>query len=138
MRRVRMLACAHVCALLVAVVHGTTGAQADRPRAFASPEEAVRALIDAARQANLDQMLAIFGPDGRELAATSNPADARMNLKVFAVAAKEQMRLDNAGPNRKILVIGNEDWPFPVPLVRAADGWRFDTAAGKEEILARR
>lgn len=138
MRRVRMLACAHACALLVAAFHVTTGAQADRPRTFATPEEAVRALVDAAKQANLDLMLAIFGPDGRELASTSDPATARMNLKVFAVAAKEQMRLDDDGPNRKILVIGNEDWPFPVPLVKAADGWRFDTAAGKDEILARR
>jgi hypothetical protein len=48
------------------------------------------------------------------------------------------MRLVDDGPSRKTLVIGNEDWPFPVPLVKAADGWRFDTAAGKEEILARR
>ena len=135
--RARILACAHICAVLVAALVVTTGAQTDRPRAFASPEEAVRALVDAARQANLDLLLAIFGPDGRELAATSNPATARTNLKVFTVAAAEQMRLDDDGPNRKILVVGNENWPFPVPLVKAADGWRFDTAAGKEEILSR-
>jgi hypothetical protein len=61
-----------------------------------------------------------------------------MNLKVFTVAAAERRRLDDEGPNRKTLVVGNEDWPFPVPLVKAADGWRFDTAAGKEEILVRR
>ena len=57
---------------------------------------------------------------------------------MFTVAAGEQWRLADAGPNRKTLVIGNEDWPFPVPLVKAASGWRFDTAAGKEEVLARR
>jgi hypothetical protein len=133
-----MLACAHVCAVLVAAFPGTTGAQADRPRAFATPEEAIRSLVEAAKQGNFDMMLAIFGPDGKELAAASDPATARMNLKVFTVAAAERMRLDDAGPNRKTLVIGNENWPFPVPLVKAADGWRFDTAAGKEEILARR
>jgi len=136
--RARVGARAHLCALLVAAFQVATGAQPDRPRGFATPEEAVRALVDAAKQGNLDLMLAIFGPDGRELAATSDPATARMNLKVFTVAAKERMRLDDAGPNRKTLVIGNEDWPFPVPLVKAADGWRFDTAAGKNEILARR
>ena len=136
--RVRMLACAHVGALLVVAFLVTTGAQVDRPRAFATPEEAVRALVDAAKQGSLEMMVAIFGPDGRELAATSDPATARMNLKVFTVAAKEQMRLDDEGPNRKTLVIGNEHWPFPVPLIKAADGWRFDTAAGREEILARR
>jgi DUF2950 family protein len=114
--RARVSARAHLCALLVAAFQVATGAQADRPRAFATPEEAVRALVDAAKQGNLDLMLAIFGPDGRELAATSDPATARMNLKVFSVAAKERMRLDDAGPNRKTLVIGNEDWPFPVRL----------------------
>jgi hypothetical protein len=137
-RRVRMLACAHACALLVAAFQATAGAQADRPRAFVTPEEAVRTLVDAAKQGNVDLLLAIFGPDGRELAATSDPATARMNLKVFAVAAAERTRLNDEGPNRKTLVIGHEDWPFPVPLVKAADGWRFDTAAGKDEILARR
>ena len=134
---IRLLTGALVCALLVGV-HVMTGAQADRPRAFATPDEAVKALLDAAKKANLDQLLAIFGPDGRELASTSDPATARMNLKVFTVAAAEQIRLEDEGPNRKILVIGGEKWPFPVPLVKAADGWRFDTAAGKEEILARR
>jgi hypothetical protein len=137
-RRVRMLACVLVCALLVAAFQVTTGAQVDRPRVFATPAEAVQALVDATKQGNLDLILAILGPDGRELAAASDPATARMNVKVFAVAASEQMRLDNEGPNRKTLVIGNEGWPFPVPLVKTADGWRFDTAAGKEEILARR
>ena len=137
-RRVRMRACARACALLVVALHVTVGAQADRPRAFATPEEAVRTLVDAAKQGNVDLMLAIFGPDGRELAATSDPATARVKFKVFAVAAAERTRLDDEGPNRKTLVIGHEDWAFPVPLVKAADGWRFDTAAGKEEILARR
>jgi len=117
----------------------TIGAQAgDKPRSFPTPDDAVKALIAAAKTANLDQMLAIFGPDGKELASTSDPDTARMNLKVFAVAAKEQIRLEDDGPNKKVLVIGGEDWPFPVPIVKTKDGWHFDTAAGKEEILARR
>ena len=91
--RVRVVASAHLCALLVAAFQVATGAQSDRPRAFATPEEAVRALVDAAKQGNLDLILAIFGPDGRELAATSDPATGRMNLKIFSVAAKERMRL---------------------------------------------
>jgi hypothetical protein len=57
---------------------------------------------------------------------------------VFAVAFKEQWHLEDATPSGKTLVIGNEEWPFPVPLVKGTDGWRFDTAAGKEEVLARR
>jgi hypothetical protein len=61
-----------------------------------------------------------------------------MNRQVFMVAAAEKMRLTDEGPNRKTLIVGHEDWPFPVPLIKVADGWRFDTAAGKEEIAARR
>jgi hypothetical protein len=62
----------------------------------------------------------------------------RKNRDVFKVAVAEKWQLVDAGANRKSLVIGYEDWPFPVPLVKEATGWRFDTAAGKEEIAARR
>ena len=134
-----VLACALVLFTGLIVIQITAGAQAaDRPKTFATPDDAVKALLAAAKAANLDQMLAIFGPDGKELAETADPASARTNLKVFAVAAREQIRLEDDGPNRKVLVIGGEEWPFPVPLVKAKDGWHFDTAAGKEEILARR
>ena len=113
----------------------------DRPRrsrTFATPEDAVKALVDAVKAGNLDALLAIFGPEGKELVASSDPATARMNRRVFAVAFREQWHLEDVTPNQKTLVIGNEEWPFPVPLVKGADGWRFDTAAGKEEVLARR
>src|SRR5581483_6282463 len=70
--------------------------------------------------------------------ASSDPATARKNREVFTVAASEHTELVDDGPGRKTLVIGNEAWPFPVPLVKEADRWRFDTAAGKEEILTRR
>jgi hypothetical protein len=136
--RIRVLACACTCALLLATFHVTTGAQADRHRTFATPEEAVRALVEAAKQGNVEALLAIFGPDGQELAALSDPATARINRQVFTAAAAEQMRLEDRGSDRKTLIIGNEEWPFPVPLVKTADGWRFDTTAGKAEIVARR
>ena len=107
-------------------------------RAFATPEEAVKGLVDSLKADNLDALLAIFGPDGRELATSSDAATARMNRRLFAVAFRERWHLEDAAPDRKTLVIGHEDWPFPVPIVKGADGWRFDTAAGKEEVLARR
>ena len=107
-------------------------------RAFATPEEAVKGLVDSLKADNLDALLAIFGPDGRELATSSDAATARMNRRLFAVAFRERWHLEDAAPDRKTLVIGYEDWPFPVPIVKGADGWRFDTAAGKEEVLARR
>ena len=117
-----------------AIAAGQTATQ----RTFATPEDAVKALVDTVKTGNIDQLLAIFGPDGRDLAASSDPTTARLNRQVFAVAAKEQWHLEDATSGGKTLVIGNEEWPFPVPLVKGTDGWRFDTAAGKEEVLARR
>jgi hypothetical protein len=107
-------------------------------RTFTSPEEAVRALAAAVKSGQLAEIEAIFAPDGQELAASSDPATGRRNREVFIAAVDEGWRLVNQTANRKTLVVGNEAWPFPVPLVKEGNRWRFDTAAGKEEVLARR
>jgi hypothetical protein len=126
-------------AVVVLLASGVAiGGQTATQRTFTAPEDAVTALVDAVKAGNLDALLTIFGPEGRELAASSDPATARMNRQVFAIAFKEQWHLEDTTPTRKTLVVGNEDWPFPVPLVKGAGGWRFDTEAGKEEVLARR
>jgi hypothetical protein len=122
---------------LLASSASASGQTAKQP-AFATPEDAVKALVDTIKTDNLDALVALFGPEGRELVASSDPATGRMNRRVFAVAFREQWHLEDVTPAQKTLVIGNEEWPFPVPLVKAADGWRFDTVAGKEEVLARR
>jgi hypothetical protein len=107
-------------------------------RTFASAEDAVLGLKNAVAKGSVDDVVAIFGPEGRALIDTSDPATAQRNREVFGIALAETWRLVDDGP-RKTLVVGNEDWPFPVPIVREEpSGWRFDTAAGKEEILARR
>jgi len=138
MRR-RLSARVFACAWLALLASSAgAAAQTATQRAFGAPEDAVKALADTVKAGNVDELLAIFGPEGRELATSSDPAAARMNRQVFAVAFREQWHLEDASANRKTLVVGNEDWPFPVPLVKGADGWRFDTAAGKEEVLARR
>ena len=111
---------------------------AQTSRTFATPEDAVRALIGAAKAGALEDVVAIFGPDGQELVDSSDPATARRNRDVFTVAAAEAWRLADQDGGRKVLVVGNEGWPFPVPLIKVDSGWRFDTAAGKEEVLDRR
>ena len=105
---------------------------------FGTPEEAVAALIATAKAGNLDDLLTLFGPGGQELVSSSDPATGRKNREVFEAAAAEQWRLADLRPDAKELIVGSEDWPFPIPLVKDANGWRFDTAAGKEEVLARR
>jgi hypothetical protein len=116
----------------------TACARAPRYRSFATPEDAVRALTAAVDAGNMDEVIAIFGPEGRELAGSSDPATARRNQQVFATAVAERWYLEDRGTDERILVVGNEDWPFPVPIVRGIAGWRFDTEAGKEEVLVRR
>ncbi len=105
---------------------------------FATPEDAVKALTEVVKTGTMDELLAILGPDGRDLVASSDQATGRRNREVFTVAVAEGWKLVDQGTNAKALVIGNENWPFPVPLVKDGNGWRFDTAAGKEEVLARR
>lgn len=108
------------------------------PRAFATPDEAVRALVDTVKAGDMDALLAFFGPKGRELVDTSDPATGRRNREVFLAAMGEGWKVAEKGPGRKELVVGNESWPFPMPLVKTAAGWSFDAAAGREEILNRR
>ena len=126
-----------LCAALVAHSLVIT-AQGSATRTFASPDDAVRALIAAAKPGKIDELLAIFGADGQDLVASSDEATTRQNLEIFTVATSEDWRLVDQGTNQKVLVIGNEGWPFPVPIVKSGNSWKFDTAAGKEEVLARR
>jgi hypothetical protein len=125
-------------AALIACLSVAACTRAPEDRRYATAEAAAQDLIETVRKGSLDELLALFGPEGRELVASSDPATGRRNREVFVAAAAEEWRLEDRGPDTKELVIGNEDWPFPIPLVKDARGWRFDTEAGKEEILARR
>ena len=113
-------------------------AAAQSPQVFQTPEEAVTALRTAARAKDIAPLLALLGPDARDLAASSDPATARQHRTVFLVAMREAWKLADVSATRKELVVGHEEWPFPVPLVKTAKGWMFDAAAGKEEVLTRR
>jgi hypothetical protein len=126
------------CAVLtlIACSSGTTASA--RQRAFSTPEDAVRALIDAAKAGDMTAVAATFGPGGQQLIDTSDPVTVKRNREVFLVAVGEKWQLVDQGTDTKVLVIGNERWDFPVPLVKVQGGWQFDTAAGQEEIIARR
>ncbi len=124
--------------LALVVVSACARTETTPYRTFATPEEAVDALAAATKAGDLDALIAIFGPEGRELAASSDPATARMNRQVFLVASRERKQLIEDSPTQRTLVIGNEEWPFPVPIVKEGDRWRFDTGAGREEVIARR
>jgi len=109
-------------------------------RTFATPEEAAKALIEAAAKNDSAAMLKIFGPDGKDIVESGDPAAEKEGRAEFARRAGEKMHIDvDAGnPDRATLVVGQDEWPVPVPLIRTAGKWRFDAARGRVEILARR
>jgi hypothetical protein len=126
-------------ALVLAAVLPATGVAADASaRTFARPEQAVQALVEVVKAGDLAGVVALFGPGGQELLDTSDPATGRRNREVFLAAIAEGYQLEETAPDRKQLILGDEAWPFPVPLVRGPSGWSFDAAAGREEILNRR
>jgi len=113
-------------------------AQAIKQTTFATPEDAVVALVDSDKASDAGALRALFGAEGETVLASGDPIMDQRNREVFLVAYAEQAMLMAVTPNSSILYIGNEQWPFPIPLVKEGQTWRFDTAAGVQEILFRR
>jgi hypothetical protein len=124
--------------VIAASLLASGAARAQAARAFATPEDAAHALIDTVKANDLPALVTLFGPAGQDLIDTSDAATGRRNRQVFVAAVAEGWRLGDLGPERKELIVGNEAWQFPVPLVKGTAGWSFDVAAGREEILNRR
>lgn len=106
-------------------------------RVFNSAEEARQALITAVQAKDHDALRAIFGPLAREL-EPGDPVEQAAEFEHFARHVQEGVELVKEGEAKAVLHIGDEKWPFPVPIVKKGDSWRFDTEAGREEILTRR
>lgn len=109
-------------------------------RSFATPEEAARALVDAAAKDDTAAMLKLFGPEGKDIVQSGDAAEDKTHRADFARRAQEKMQveIERTNPNRATLVVGADNWPFPIPLVRKNGQWSFDVAAGRTEVLARR
>lgn len=105
---------------------------------FVTPEKAAAALHQALKSGNLEQMQAIFGREWIEAAASGDPVADQHDREVAALAMDQSWHWEPSGEDAQELIIGDEKWPFPVPLVKAGNEWQFDSEAGKEEVLARR
>jgi len=108
------------------------------PKSFKSPEEAVKALTEAVRGNDTKELLAIFGPPGKELISSGDKVADETGRERFIKAYEEMNKLVNENDTKVILHVGNGDWPFPIPVVKKGEYWLFDTMAGREEILNRR
>lgn len=107
---------------------------------FSSAESAAQALISAAATNNTSELSQIFGPQAKSLLSSGNTQQDQAERQEFAGIAQKQHRLerDSMDPHRMILCIGDQDWPFPVPIVETNGQWTFDSSMGVESMKARR
>jgi hypothetical protein len=109
-------------------------------KTFATPEAAAEALITAAEKFDVAALKEIAGPDGVDLVVTDDPVLDKLQAAEFAKQArvKTQIVRDPKHPKVATLVVGAENWPAPTPLVEKNGTWRFDSKAGRQEVLYRR
>jgi hypothetical protein len=108
-------------------------------RVFSSPDEAGDALLAAAKSGDQNELLAIFGPDSKELISSGDQVQDKNVTQAFAAGYGVMHRWRRLADGSQMLLVGADNFPFPIPLKKNADGqWFFDTAAGKEEALNRR
>jgi Protein of unknown function (DUF2950) len=109
-------------------------------RRFDTPQQAADVLIDAADKFDVVVLGQIFGPGGEDIIFSGEFAQDRQHAADFVAQAREKksVSVDPKSGNRAFLIVGNEDWPFPVPLVKRGEKWSFDAKAGRQELLYRR
>jgi Protein of unknown function (DUF2950) len=146
------IASAVVCACLYAAVvsvaqqsagkapPATSVASGVPAKGFSTPQQAADEVVDAAAKFDVDALEQIFGSDGKSIVLTGEVAQDRQRAADFAAKAeqKKSVSLDPKNKSRATLVVGDEDWPFPVPIVKRGNKWYFDAKAGRQELLYRR
>jgi hypothetical protein len=108
-----------------------------KQKSFPSAEEAVNALVAAIKINDNKELLAIFGPAGEEVISSGDPVSDQDRMERFLKKYEEKNSLVSQ-KDRVTLILGQDEWPFPIPVVKKGKTWSFDTAKGKEEILNRR
>jgi hypothetical protein len=127
-----------VAALATLLACGSVYAKSPDQKIFPSPDEAVKAMVDAVKADDTKSLLTIFGPGSKHIILSGDPVEDEKGRGWFVKHYEEKNRLDEETPGKVTLHVGNDEWPFPIPIVKAGSGWTFDTKAGKDEILARR
>ena len=109
-----------------------------KQKSFASPEEAVKTLVDTLKQNDTKALEVLFGPDSEALVSSGDPVADKAGREKFNAMYEKKNKIETKDADTAVLVLGEEEWPFPIPLVKQDGAWIFDTAQGKDEILARR
>jgi hypothetical protein len=109
-------------------------------KSFSSAQQAADSLIDAADKFDVAALSQIFGPNGDDIVFSGEFAQDRKHATEFVAKAREKksVSVDPKTGTRAFLLVGDEDWPFPVPIVKSGEKWSFDAKAGRQELLYRR
>lgn len=105
---------------------------------FSSPEEAAETLVTANRASKMAELEKILGPSGRKLIFSGDEIADKEGRDKFTAAYDQSHVIDKQSESLAILIMGTEQWPFPIPIVKQSNTWTFDTKSGEEEILNRR
>jgi hypothetical protein len=127
--------------LLALIIPLAACKKSDKPlfKVFASPDDAGNGLLDAAKSGDQNALLAIFGPESKEIIFSGDAVQDKATVDAFVTAYGVMHRWRKMPDEAQILLIGADNFAFPIPLKKNGAGkWFFDTAAGKDEILARR
>ncbi len=109
-------------------------------KGFATPQQAADDLIKAAAAYDVPELTALLGPDGEDLISSADPIRDKNYAAAFAQEAgvANTVKVDPAKPNLATIIVGQEQWPMPVPLVKRNGKWYFDAKSGRQEVLFRR
>jgi Protein of unknown function (DUF2950) len=135
-----MLSCALVFPLEAQPRPQAEAATPQRQKGFATSQDAANALIEAAANYDVSALMEIFGPDGKSFVSSADPVKDKNIAEAFAAKAREKsvVTTDPKDKSKAVLSVGNDDWPFPVPIVNRGGKWYFDSKQGRDEILFRR
>ena len=136
-----------ISCLLSLAVQAAPPAKTDAPvtsqpkgKGFDTPKQAADALVQAAESFDTGTLKDILGPDSEDIIASEDPVQDKNRAAEFAAKAKEKMsvEIDKKNSNRAVVLVGNDNFPLPIPLVKQNGKWFFDMKVGREEILNRR
>jgi hypothetical protein len=134
----RGLASLVTCVITIAACSTFASAQDIKQKMFKSPQQAFKAVVDAARANDNTELIAIFGPEGREIISSGDAVADQRARERFVRAAGEGITFSKVNNKTVRVVIGKDKWSFPVLIVKSGKEWIFSTKEGKEEILTRR
>lgn len=134
----RKFCVAVLASLLLLMTAAGVFAQEAGQKTFATPQEASKALYDAAKADDSTTVLAILGPSAETVIRSGDPVQDKNNRDNFLTKYEQMNRIGSQAGGSRVLYLGADNWPFPIPLIQKNGQWFFDTVDGKQEILYRR